>query len=215
MSKKKLLGLDIDELINESLRGLLFEVAEDESSANMKEKLKQQEKMKKSKDRKSRMKGGKEDAGDEGEESAVKVDKPVKIKHEKVPEVNAQSIADKINALRAGKSLKDKETMNALKAYFEKLNGPERIALFAFLSGLAKVLGDLTGDVKTPHSKPFSIDMAKGENNTPGAKGKDVKAQPKGTKEISKTSGSETPIVVGESADKRAILNVIKRNRRR
>ena len=211
--KKKLLGLDIDELINESLRGLLFEVSEDESTANMKEKLKQQEKIQKSKDRKSRASGAKEDAGDEGEEM-VKVSKPVKLKHEKVPEVNAQSIADKINELRAGKSLKDKETMNALKAYFEKLNGPERIALFAFLSGLAKVLGDLTGDVKTPHSKPFSIDMAKGENNSPGAKG-DVKAQPKGTKEISKTSGSETPIVVGESADKRAILNVIKQNRRR
>ena len=137
----------------------------------------------------------------------------MKLKHEKVPEVNAQSIADKINELRAGKSLKDKETMNALKAYFEKLNGPERIALFAFLSGLAKVLGDLTGDVKTPHSKPFSIDMAKGDNVHTGKD--DVKSQPKGTKEVSKTSGSETPIVVGESADKRAILNVIKQNRRR
>ena len=213
MSKKKLLGLDLDELINESLRGLLFEVNEDESTANMKEKLKQQEKMKKSSDRKKRMKGGKEGAGDEGEET-VKVEKPVKIKHEKVPEVNTQSIADKINELRAGKSLKDKETLNALNSYFEKLNGPERIALFAFLSGLAKVLGDQKGDVKTPHSKPFSIDMAQDDNVHTGKK-EDVKSQPKGTKEISKTKGSETPIVVGESADKRAILNVIKRNRRR
>ena len=211
--KKKLLGLDLDELINESLRGLLFEVAEDESTANMKEKLKQQEKVKKSADRKKRMKGGKEDAGDEGEESIAPA-KPVKLKHEKVPEVNAQSIADKINELRAGKSLKDKETMSALKSYFEKLNGPERIALFAFLSGLSKVLGDQKGDVKTPHSKPFSIDMAQDDNVHTGKK-EDVKAQPKGTKEISKTQGSETPIVVGESADKRAILNVIKQNRRR
>ena len=213
MSKKKLLGLDLDELINESLRGLLFEVAEDEPTANMKEKLKQQEKIKKSKDRKARMSGKKQEGGDEGDEQ-VQPEKPVKIKHEKVPEVNTQSIADKINELRAGKSLKDKETMSALKAYFEKLNGPERIALFAFLSGLAKVLGDQKGDVKTPHSKPFSIDMAKDDNVHTNDKDS-VKAQPKGTKEVSKSKGSETPIVVGESADKRSILNVIKRNRRR
>ena len=213
MSKKKLLGLDLDQLINESLRGLLFEVAEDESTTNMKEKLKQQEKAKKSADRKSRMKGKEKDAGDEGEES-IQPEKPVKIKHEKLPEVNAQSIADKINELRAGKSLKEKETMSALKAYFEKLNGPERIALFAFLSGLSKVLGDQKGDVKTPHSKPFSIDMAKDDNvNT--TKKDDVKVQPKGSKDVSKTSSSDTPIIVGESANKKHILNVIKRNRRR
>ena len=213
MSKKKLLGIDLDDLINESLKGLLFEVAEDESTANMKEKLKQQEMMKKSSDRKARMKKGSEgDAGDEGEE--ITPSKPVKLKHEKLPEINAQSIADKINELRAGKSLKDKETMSALKAYFEKLNGPERIALFAFLSGLVKVLGELKGDVKTPHSKPFSIDMAQDDNVHTGKKD-DVKVQPRGTKEISKSKSSETPIVVGESANKKHILNVIKRNRRR
>lgn len=213
MKKKKLLGIDLDALINESLKGLLFEVSEDDSTANMKEKLKQQEKIKKSKDRKSRMKGDKEGVADEGEE-LVPVEKPVKLKHEKVPEVNAQSIADKINELRAGKSLKDKETMNALKAYFEKLNGPERIALFAFLSGLSKVLADQSGDVKTPHSKPFSIDMAQDDNVHTGKKDT-VKVQPKGAKSISKVSGSEQPIVVGESADKQAILKVIKLNRRR
>ena len=213
MSKRKLLGIDLDDLINESLKGLLFEVAEDESTSNMKEKLKQQEMMKKSSDRKKRMKKGSEgDAGDEGEE--ITPSKPVKLKHEKLPEISAQSVADKINELRAGKSLKDKETMTALKAYFEKLNGPERIALFAFLSGLVKVLGELKGDVKTPHSQPFSIDMAQ-DSNVHKEKNADVKVQPRGTKEISKAKSSETPIVVGESANKKHILNVIKRNRRR
>lgn len=209
---KKLLGIDLDELINESLRGLLFEVAEDESTENMKEKLKQQTQIKNSKKRKERMKKSKSDesgTGDEGDE-AIAPEKPVKIKHEKVPEVNAQSIADKVNELRAGKSLKDKETMSALKAYFEKLNGPERIALFAFLSGLCKVLGDQNGDVKTPHSKPFSIDMDQDKNVETGKK--DVK--PQGTKKLSVSKKSDTPIVVGESADKRHILNVVKSNRR-
>lgn len=212
---KKLLGIDIDELINESLKGLLFEVAEDETSENMKEKLKQQEKIKQSSERSKKMKSHAKSSGDkagnEGEELGAEPTKPVKIKHEKVPEVTAQSIADKINELRAGKSLKDKETLGALKAYFEKLNGPERIALFAFLSGLCKVLGDQKGDVKTPHSKPFSIDMEQDKNVETGKK--DVK--PQGTKDISITKKSDTPIVVGESADKRHILNVVKSNRRR
>lgn len=213
MSKNKLMGIDLDILINESLKGLLFEVAEDESTANMKEKLKQQEKVKSSSDRKARMKKGNSgDAGDEGEE--IQPSKPVKIKHEKVPEVNAQSIADKINELRAGKSLKDKETMNALKSYFEKLNGPERIALFAFLSGLVKVLGELKGNVKTPHSKPFSIDMAQDESVHDDSDN-ELERHPKGTKAASKSKTSETPIVVGESANKKHIFNVIKQNRRR
>ena len=214
MSKKKLLGFDMDDLINESLKGLLFEVSEDESTANMKEKLKQQEKIKTSSDRKSRMKKSSEGegSGDEGEE--IQPSKPVKLKHEKVPEINAQSIVDKINDLRAGKSLKDKATMGALKTYFEKLNGPERIALFAFLSGLVKVLGDGKGDVKTPHSKPFSIDMAHEKSAQKDSDG-EIEHHPKGAKAPSKKSSSETPIIVGESANKKHILNVIKRNRRR
>lgn len=210
---KKILGFDLDDLINESIKGLLFEVEEGESTDNMKEKLKQQEMIKSSKSRKERMKKSKDtQTGDEGNESITltKAEKPVSIKHEKVPEVNAQSIADKINELRAGKSLKDKETMSALKAYFEKLNGPERIALFAFLSGLCKVLGDQKGDVKTPHSKPFSIDMDQDKNVENGKK--DVK--PQGTKDLSISKKSDTPIVVGESADKSHIFNVVKSNRR-
>ena len=207
---KKLLGIDLDELINESLRGLLFEVAEDETTENMKEKLKQQEKIKQSSERTKKMKSNVAgDTGDEGDEN-ISLEKPVKIKHEKVPEITAQSIADKINELRAGKSLKDKETIGALKEYFEKLNGPERIALFAFLSGLCKVLGEQKGDVKTPHSKPFSIDMDQDKDVETGKK--DVK--PPGTKDLSISKKSDTPIVVGESADKRHILNVIKSNRR-
>lgn len=199
--KNKLLDFDLDELIQESVRSLFKEVHADESAENMKEKLKQQEKAKSSAERKKRMKKNPEDAsGNEAEEPLSK-DKPVKIKHEKVPDINVSSITDKLNSIRSGKSLKDKETKSALKAYFQKLNGPERIALFAFLSGLDKVLGDASKDVKTPHSKPFSIDMEQGEEI-----GKDTKhRQPKGTKELSSTEKSENPIVVGERADTRSI----------
>lgn len=196
MKKKKLLGFDLDALLHESLEHL-FEVAEDESTSNMKEKLAQEEAKAKANQRKqvySKKDDG--DAGDEGEEAAPS--KPVKIKHEKVPDINAQSIADKVNSIRAGKSLKDKNTMGSLKAYFEKLNGPERIALFAFLAGLEKVLGDGSKDVKTPHSKPFNIEMDHESKDE-----KEVK--PKGTKDTAVNKSAETPIVVGERADTRSI----------
>ena len=195
MKNKKLLGFDIDELINDSLKSL-FEVAEDESLSNMKEKLEQEKQKKKSKDRNALYNTKESDnSGDEAEEGSAK---PVKIKHEKVPDINAQSIADKVNAIRAGKSLKDKETMSSLKAYFEKLNGQERIALFAFLAGLEKVLGDASKDVKTPHSDPFNIDMDQ-------EKEKEQTRKPKGTKDTATNKSAETPIVVGERADTRSI----------
>ena len=207
--KKKLLGIDIEDLINDSLRGL-FEVREDESAANMAEKLRQLDRARHEKDRKDKKKSEKtrETVGDEGDESEGAPAKPVQIKHEKIPEIDAESIADKINSIRSGKSLKEEDTMKALNAYFQKLNGPERIALFAFLAGLEKVLGDVTGDVKTPHSKPFNIDM---EQEKPEEK----KAKPKGSKEPSATDSSENPIIVGESQNKRNILRVIKSKRRR
>ena len=156
--KKTLLGLDLDRLIYESL-DQLFEVAADESKDNMEEKLRQNAKKDASKQRKEKQKAKQEgDVGDEAEDETQEV-KPVSIKHEKIPDIDEEAIADKINSIRSGKSLKEEETMSALSAYFKKLNGPERIALFAFLAGLEKVLGDLSTDVKTPHSKPFNIDM--------------------------------------------------------
>ena len=205
--KNELLGIDFDQLIRESI-DQLFEVAADESKENMAEKLRQKEKENHKDSRKQKLKKQKEgsDVGDEAEDTPVQ--KPVSIKHEKLPEIDEEAIAEKINSIRSGKSLKEEETMKALTAYFQKLNGPERIALFAFLAGLEKVLGELSTDVKTPHSKPFSIDMEKEE-----PKEKEVK--PKGTKQSSTNDSGENPIIVGESQDKRNILKVIKAKRRR
>ena len=205
MKKNKLLGFDLDELIKASLSGL-FEGADDEPQSNYTEKIKQAATAQRAAERKKAYSKKEEgDTGDEAEE--VKAAEPVKVKQEKLPEVTAEAIADKINTIRSGKSLKEDETMSALKSYFEKLNGPERIALFAFLSGLEKVLGDGSKDVKTPHAAPFNIDM---EQEKP----KEQERKPEGSKEPSKGEEDETPIIVGESANKSNILKVIKSNRR-
>ena len=201
--KNKILGFDLDELIKESLTGLFETVQEDESTSSMKEKLKQQSASEKASKRKSKQKTDpKERVSDEASDNQ----KPVSIKHEKVPEINAKSIIDKIDKLRSGKSLKDPETKKAFKAYYEKLYGPERIALFAFLSGLAKVMGKQDGKAKTPHAEPYAIDMAQDKTADTGKKKKD---QPKGTKEISSSGKSENPIIVGERANTQAIKSML------
>lgn len=197
--QNNLLGIDLDALIQEAVEGLFEsdDAYHEIPSDNVAHLLKRQETENAMKKIKSR---GKEKGkvSDEAEES-----KPVKIKAEKLPEIDVEKIAEKINAVRAGKSLKEKETMSALKSYFQKLNGPERIALFAFLSGLETVLAGAT-DVRTPHSKPFNIEMEKEKR---------ANKKPEGDKSSSKDDSNEQPIVVGESANKQHVLNVINSNR--
>lgn len=197
-NKKKILGFDIDELIESSIQGLFESSMVDKTSAELDELL-NQEKMEKAigkqKQRFSK-KGSNDKMSDEA--SAPSDTAQVKVKHEKIPDIDVKAIRNKIDNIRAGKSLKDSETKDALKAYFQKLNGPERIALFAFLSGLEKILGRAAKDVKTPHSDPYNVDME-------AVKTSEEKVQPKGSKKVSKSETSDTPIIVGERANTRDI----------
>ena len=209
--KKKLLGFDLDELITESLDGLFESSFSDKTGDELDELLNQQKMGAALKKHKSRFsKKGKQKAGDEGDEGSTKT---VKVKPEKIPDIDAKAIRDKIDNIRAGRSLKQDDVKEALNAYFQKLNGPERIALFAFLTGLEKILGDASTKVKPPHVEPYNIDMEQDQDQSTVDKKK--KSQPRGTKNVSKDKKSENPIIVGESQDKRNILKVIKSTRRR
>ena len=78
------------------------------------------------------------------------------------------------------------------------------VALYAFLTGLDKVVGGSDGaKVATPHANPYSIDMEKEKKTKKKAKGE---KSPGG-------DGEDNPIIVGESADKRRILLRLRRNR--
>ena len=205
-NKKKFLGFDLEELIKESVADLFESKYTDVDDGDLPE-LYNQEKManamKNNKARFSNKNSNKEGAGDEAEEAQTK---QVKVKPEKVPEIDVKAVRGKIDNIRAGKSLKDPETKDALKAYFQKLNGPERIALFAFLSGLEKILGKAAKDVKTPHSQPYNIDMEQESEQ-------EKKKMPQGSKDPSKSEKSETPIVVGERANVIAIKKKLWGNR--
>lgn len=200
MNHEKLLGINLDLLLQQTVKELFESTNPDATRDELEEKLKQ-EKMSKavSKSKARSKKNPSEPAADEGAEESSS--KPTKIKHEKIPDIDAKAIREKVDNIRAGKSLKDSETMNALKLYFQKLNGPERIALYAFLSGLEKILGQQSEKVKAPHQAPYNIDMEKDQEIESGK----VHRQQQGTKEISKTKKSENPIIVGEHADTSSI----------
>lgn len=126
--------------------------------------------------------------------------------------IKADDIQKKLNLLRAGKSLKDEETKKRFDTYFSSLSAPQKVALKGFLDGLAQViLGEIPGsDAKVPSDSPYNVKM----DADPDQESEKKKAvQPtKSPPPSSKPSGSNTPIVVGESSNKSDLLRLIKSN---
>lgn len=125
---------------------------------------------------------------------------PVSPKKSDLPEITLPLIIDLIGNIRAGKSLKEKETQVALKGYYDRLNGNERVALYAFLSGISKVMANIEGpaseektNVPTPDKAPYKIQMKK---DAP----KQDDSKPRGEED------EDNPIIVGESANKQREL---------
>jgi len=207
--------IDITKILKElskdpSLKGLLAEETKDD----MLELINQKKMEKSRKNRQEKLKGAKNQSKDElGEEGSPEEDqKPEKIKLDSLPDITPQQIADKIDLIRAGKSLKDKETMAALSQYFQRLNGPERIALYAFVQGLAKVLGGKSGEeVKIPASKPYDVEMDR-EKKKESSDDSKKSADNTKTSTSSKDQENSSPIVVGERADISSIKKQLWRN---
>jgi cytoskeletal protein RodZ len=69
-------------------------------------------------------------------------------------------VVDKLNLLRSGKSTRDKEVASQVKKYFNSLSGPERVALYAYLTGLSEIMsgGEEAKKVEDPSEKPYNVD---------------------------------------------------------
>lgn len=70
--------------------------------------------------------------------------------------ISVDMIVDKINQVRAGRSLRDQHIAEEMEKYFNDLNDAERVALYAFLKGLTQVLsGEVDGSQATePSDEP-------------------------------------------------------------
>lgn len=128
--------------------------------------------------------------------------------------IKPSDIEKKLNLLRAGKSLKDEETKKRFDTYFSSLSAPQKVALKGFLDGLSQViLGEIPGnDAKNPSDSPYNVKM---DADPDQESEKKKPAQPtKSPPPSSKPSGTNTPIVVGESSNKSDLLRLIKSNAR-
>ena len=106
-------------------------------------------------------------------------------------------VIDKLNLMRSGKSVKDKEISAQVKKYFNSLDGPERTALFAYLGALTEIMsgGEPASKVEDPSDDPYFVTTTRKGG---GAK-KEKKQKPSGKKkspEVEKAKGAA--IVVGQ-----------------
>ena len=114
-------------------------------------------------------------------------------------------IRDKLNTIRSGRSLRDRDIKDELKSYVMKLDGEERGALHAFLNGIGQILtaGIESDDAEEPSDDPYDIEMEKrdGEDDeaTPTKSTKPVK-KPVDRKKQRGLEDTTAPIQVGKTA---------------
>lgn len=106
-----------------------------------------------------------EDDDVEEKSSEEKPSKTVDAEKEKLRsgDVSPDDIVSKLNTLRAGRSFKDEDIAARLNEYVKSLTKAERVALLAFLKGLAQIVtGEIPAeDAVDPGDKPADVDMKK------------------------------------------------------
>jgi len=78
-------------------------------------------------------------------------------------DISADEVIEKLNTIRAGKSFKDQNIKTAMESYVSDLDGAEKTALFAFLKGIAQIVGgEVEGkEALEPSDKPANVKMEK------------------------------------------------------
>lgn len=78
-------------------------------------------------------------------------------------DISADEVIEKLNTIRAGKSFKDEKIKSAMESYVNDLDDAEKTALFAFLKGIAQIVGgEVEGkEALEPSDKPASVKMEK------------------------------------------------------
>ncbi len=105
-------------------------------------------------------------------------EKAIKDKEDAMTTVSFDSVISRINRIRAGRSLKDKETKLSLEDYYNKLDENERIVLKIFLEEISEILGgEISGaNAKDPSDPPESFKITSAEEDADKEAEKDVKS---------------------------------------
>ncbi len=198
----RILGIDLEKLIIEAV---------DEINPMSREKHRQQLKSDelkpfKAKDKKKTDEEDEDADVDEAEDedtAAETTSEPASVKEN--PEISAARIIKILNKMRSGKSLSNKEVRVQFQKYYNSLSGDERLALYSFLDSVYKIVAE-------------DEEFDEKEIESPGDEGIDIETPDKAKEKAKKKTPPEkkgtasAPIVVGESADKTAILRKLKQN---
>ena len=152
------------------------------------------------------------------EEEEVEVKEKVTMKEpveaEKMaPIPTYDTIKDKLNMVRSGKSLDDDNVGPQLQAYFGDLSDAEKTGMLAYLTALAEIVsgGEAAQKVDEPSDSPYKVKMTLKRTGSGESDGGDGGDQAVTTKV---DTALNTPIVVGESARGKSILKkMLNRNR--
>lgn len=106
--------------------------------------------------------GGGDDGegGEEDTSSKTMDDESEKLKQ---GDIKPKDIVDKLNAIRSGRSFKDSSVSSSMEEYIESLSKAEKVALMAFLKGIAQIV---TGEIPAqqasdPSDQPADVKMDK------------------------------------------------------
>ena len=192
----KLLGVDIDAIIKRVLNETLGmeKDMQDQKSSEMKDFKAPADSKKKSQD---------DEEVDEAEDDA-----PVQTPEEVDKSVSAGEIVDLLGRMRSGQSLKDETVRKDFQEYFNSLGGAERLVMKTFMTAITDIVAGARDDGsndKEPTPEDLSIDVEFEEKKKPKVK---KSKDSSGSKE--KKIDNSSPIVVGESANKRKELHIIR-----
>jgi|TARA_R110000824_G_scaffold121973_6_gene278538 hypothetical protein len=143
-----------------------------------------------------------------GVEKQVTTKEPVKTE-KMAPVPTYDTIKDKLNMVRSGKSLDDDAIGPQLQAYFGDLSDAEKTGMLAYLTALAEIVsgGEAAQKVDEPSDSPYKVKMTLTRT---GSESDDAKSPKTPRAQIAQ----DAPIIVGESAKGKAFLKrLLERNR--
>lgn len=197
---------------------------EDEETLDKTNKDKSKEKeikknIDKSFDKSLKPEGSEEEKSDDKKHPGTKDSPKLKTPDEKtIQNPSFEEIVNKLNILRGGKSLSNKDIQNSLRKYFSGLNQTEKSTLLVLLTAVSQILaGTETGetalglhdagiDIENKSQQGVSKDQIK-SSEKPEKKGQEKTVQP--TKDVSKQKEKETPIIkIGEHQDKERMYKI-------
>jgi len=187
----KTLSRVIEEIVKDSVKSKLYKNA-----------IEEKERQSSLREEDDDLFGGDESGkGESDKEEMPTSSKTVDAEKEKLKkgDVETKDIVNKLNLIRAGRSFKDDDISSKLDEYVNSLSKAEKVALLAFLKGLAQIV---TGEVEAhaasePGSDPADVKMKKGETKKEKSiKPNVIKGPTKTEKKPSKedTTGPSAPI---------------------